>query len=99
DLAEATDDPTGAALLKLFEPVLARIFLRRLGSPSRVLFPVEAGSREPSLSPRAAFLWSLIKPGMRVGEALDIAGMPPLETLRRLVSLVSCGAVRFDHGS
>jgi serine/threonine-protein kinase len=48
------------------------------------------------VSPRAAFLLSRIDDGMTVADLLDIAAMRPIEALRLLVNLVSCGAARFD---
>ena len=51
------------------------------------------------VSPRAAFLLSRMDDGMTVGELLDVASMPPIEALRLLVHLVSCGAARFSAGN
>lgn len=96
DLASGNSDSTCAALLTLFEPTLARIFLHELGSPSRAVATATTVLAEASLSPRTAFLMSRLGPDMRVVDAFDVASMPPLETLRRLLSLVRCGAVHLE---
>ena len=97
DLAENTGDLGDAAQLRLSEPFLERVFLRRLGSRSRRLFPERVSPARSLLrSPREAFLLSRLDADMSVEEALDVSAMPRLETLRRLVQLVARGAVRLE---
>ena len=98
DLAARTVDSTTTVLVDSFEPTLARIFLQELGSPTRILVPsMTPGADELSLSPRTAFLMSRLGPGMSVTDAFDVASMPRLETLRRLLALVTCGAVHLEQ--
>jgi hypothetical protein len=92
--ADVAHDPATAAALRLSEPLLAHVFMRRIGSTSsRVFTSGKALDHSLPLSPRAAFLLSRIEDGMTVAELLDVAWMPRLETLRWLVQLVSCEAV------
>ena len=98
DLAEDIDDPTAAAMLTLFEPVLARIFLHHLGSLSRAIYPIDvARLGELPLSPHTAFLLSRLERGICVRDVFDVVSLPRLEILRGLVGLVACGAVRLEE--
>ncbi|HEX7670526.1 MAG TPA: hypothetical protein VF395_13120, partial [Polyangiaceae bacterium] len=88
-------DPVISGLLRFSEPLIAGIFMRRMGRPSCRLFPVEGASFDSlPWSPRAAFLMSRIEEGTTVAEVMDMAPFPPVQALRHLVQLVSCGAVR-----
>jgi hypothetical protein len=42
------------------------------------------------------FLLSRLDGGMTIEEALDVAAMPRLDALRRLVQLVAVGALRLE---
>jgi serine/threonine protein kinase len=96
-LADENPVPAASSLIRLSEPLLARVFVSRLGSVAHRLCTVETASpRDLPLSPHAAFLLSRIDEGMSVAEVLDVASVPRLEALRNLVHLVSCGAVRLE---
>jgi serine/threonine protein kinase len=95
DIGTTTADETSLVLLRAAEPVLTQAFLRRLGSARHRLYPRRTRSASDfPLSPRAAFLLSRIDEDMSVEEAIDVSAMPRLETLRTLVQLVRCGALR-----
>jgi hypothetical protein len=96
DRAANSRDPAESALIQSFEPTLALIFLQALGSVTPSSFTTAAPA-ELTLSPRTAFLMSRLGPGMCVADAFDVASMPRLETLRRLLALVRCGAVYLDR--
>lgn len=99
DVGTSTGNETARTALRASEPLLARAFLQRLGSAHHRLHPHHTRSASDfPLSPRAAFLLSRVDEGMTVEETLDVSGMPRLETLRTLVQLVNCGALR-THGT
>jgi len=95
DLAERANDPASAALMRLSEPVLERAFLGRLGTLNRRVSPAWIGASQ-DLSPRTMFLLSRLDGGMTIEDALDVASMPRLDALRRLVQLVAVGALRLE---
>jgi serine/threonine protein kinase len=95
--ADDSEDPTATSLVRTSEAVLAHIFMRRVGSRNRRVFATRSPPlRDLPLSPQAAFLLSRIDDEMTVGDLLDIAGMPQLDALRWLVTLLSCGAAGVD---
>jgi serine/threonine-protein kinase len=97
-IADESHDPAVTSLVRMSEALLAHVLMCRIGSRRRRLFATgSAPLRDLPLSPRAAFLLSRIDSGMKVGDLLDVAGMPHLEALRWLVTLLSCGAVRLDE--
>jgi serine/threonine-protein kinase len=89
----ATDSAT-SALLRVSEPLLARIFVCRLGSPTRRVALGSAATEGLPLSPRTAFLLSRLVESLTITEVLEAGWLSRLETLRSLVQLVSCGALR-----
>jgi hypothetical protein len=95
DLAERANDPASAALMRVSHSLLERVFLARLRPLSRRLVPAWIGS-SPALSPRTMFLLSRLDGRMTVEDALDVASMPRLDAPRRLVQLVTCGALRLE---
>ncbi|HEX7669557.1 MAG TPA: serine/threonine-protein kinase, partial [Polyangiaceae bacterium] len=82
----------GRHALFAVEPLLTRIFASRLGSLDRVIRRVRLETAG-SMSPRTAFLLSRLDAGTTIGDALDVAAMPRLEGLRRLVQLEALGVI------
>jgi hypothetical protein len=82
----------GRHALSTMESLLTRIFVGRLGSLDRVIRRVRL-EIVGTMSPRTAFLLSRLDVGTTVGDALDVAAMPPLEGLRRLVQLEALGVI------
>jgi serine/threonine protein kinase len=95
ELAERVNDPVTAALMRVSDSLLERVFLTRLGSLRRRVVPAWIGSSQ-DLSSRTMFLLSRLDGGMAVEDALDVASMPRVDALRRLVQLVTCGALRLE---
>jgi serine/threonine-protein kinase len=90
-----SEDPAIAALLRVSDPLLARVFMRRIGSPARRLL-VNRAARTTDLpsSPRAAFVLSRIDDGITVEDLLDVTPFSRLEAMLYLMELVSAGIVR-----
>jgi hypothetical protein len=75
--------------------VLAKMYLARIGSLDQVVKVIVADDqlRWLSLDHRAGFLLSLVDGTSRVEDLLDISGMPRLEALRILYTLLEQGAI------
>jgi serine/threonine protein kinase len=95
DLAERANDPASAALMRVSESMLERAFLQRLGPLGQRAIPRWIGASQ-ELSPRTMFLLSRLDGSMTIEDALDVASMPRLDALRRLVQLVAVGALRLE---
>jgi len=95
DLAERANDRASAALMRVSQSLLERVFLARLGPLDRRVVPASVGSFQ-DLTPRTMFLLSRLDGRMTVEDALDVASMPRLDALRRLIQLVTCGALRLE---
>jgi serine/threonine-protein kinase len=95
DLAERANDPASAALMRVSHSLLESVFLARLGPLRRRVVPEWIGPSQ-DLSPRTMFLLSRLDGRMTIEDALDVASMPRLDALRRLVQLVTCGALRLE---
>ena len=95
ELAARVNDPVTVAHMRVSESLLERAFLARLGSLRQRVVPAWIGSSQ-HLSSRTMFLLSRLDGGVAVEDALDVASMPRLEALRRLVQLARCGALRLE---
>ncbi len=78
--------------------VLAKMYLARIGSLNQVVQVIVADDqiRWLSLDHRAGFLLSLADGSSRVEDLLDISGMPRLEALRILFTLLEQGAISLE---
>ncbi len=94
-IAEAVlaDDPSNAEVLRYMEScrdILLQMYKARLGSLDRVprvALPAEE-LRWLTLDHRSGFLLSCIDGTSTIEEILDVSGMPPLDTLRILYTLM-----------
>jgi hypothetical protein len=78
--------------------VLAKMYLARIGSLDQVVKVIVADDqiRWLSLDHRAGFLLSLADGMSRVEDLLDISGMPRLDALRILFTLLEQGAISLE---
>jgi len=94
-IAEAVlaDDPSNAEVLRYMEScrdILLQMYKARLGSLDRIpriALPAEE-LRWLTLDHRSGFLLSCIDGTSTIEDILDVSGMPPLDTLRILYTLM-----------
>ncbi len=91
-MTERTEDPAAAALLRLSEELLTRIFTARIGGLKGTLQVVRAPTPgDVKLTPLVVFVLSRLDGQLAVSDLLDVSPLPFVDTLRALARLVDAG--------